>query len=54
MALVIGIRTYVDNWEWGQYNDHFGVQIFDNVTLERTYKRSIFDFVNFIKAHGES
>ncbi|KAI8960253.1 beta-glucosidase [Daldinia sp. FL1419] len=46
--------AYVDNWEWGQYDDRFGVQAFDNVTLERVYKRSIFDFVDFIRGHSET
>ncbi|KAI1803942.1 beta-glucosidase [Daldinia bambusicola] len=46
--------AYIDNWEWGQYNDRFGVQAFNNVTLERSYKRSIFDFVDFVRAHSET
>mgnify|MGYP003947238173 CR=1 FL=1 len=41
--------SFVDNWEWGQYDDHFGVQAFNFTTLETYYKRSIFDFVDFFR-----
>ncbi|KAH8587949.1 glycoside hydrolase superfamily [Bisporella sp. PMI_857] len=51
VAGIIG-WTFVDNWEWGQYASHYGVQSFDNVTLERYYKRAIFDFSDFMIAHG--
>ncbi|KAI0376942.1 glycoside hydrolase family 1 protein [Hypomontagnella monticulosa] len=40
--------AFVDNWEWGEYNDRYGVQNFNRDTLERSYKRSIFDIVDFI------
>ncbi|OTA96796.1 glycoside hydrolase family 1 protein [Hypoxylon sp. CO27-5] len=46
--------AYVDNWEWGQFGDRYGVQTFNNVTLERSYKRSIFDIVDFINVHSSS
>jgi beta-glucosidase/6-phospho-beta-glucosidase/beta-galactosidase len=45
--------SLVDNWEWGTYGPRFGVQLFNNVTLERSYKRSIFDFVDFITGNTE-
>lgn len=44
--------SFVDNWEGGQYDDHFGVQGVDNATLKRYYKRGVFDFVDFVVAHG--
>jgi beta-glucosidase/6-phospho-beta-glucosidase/beta-galactosidase len=44
--------SFVNNWEWGEYDDKYGVQGFDNVTLERWYKRGIFDFVDFVVGHG--
>ncbi|CZR67291.1 related to beta-glucosidase [Phialocephala subalpina] len=44
--------SYVNNWEWGQYDDHYGVQAFNRTTLQTFYKRSIFDFVDFINAHS--
>lgn len=43
--------TFVDNWEWGQYDDRYGVQSFNHTTLQRYYKRSIFDFVDYIASH---
>lgn len=43
--------SFVDNWEWGEYNDRFGVQSFNQTTLERYYKRSIFDFVGYFQSH---
>ena len=51
---VVGILgwSYVNNWEWGEYDDHYGVQAFNRTTLERFYKRAIFDFVDFIAAHS--
>jgi beta-glucosidase/6-phospho-beta-glucosidase/beta-galactosidase len=51
MAGVIG-WAFIDNWEFGQYNDRYGVQTFNQTTLARTYKRAIFDFVDFMIAHG--
>ena len=44
--------AFVDNWEWGEYDARYGVQAYNSTTLERSYKRSIFDFVDFIVAHG--
>ncbi|KAH7111201.1 beta-glucosidase [Dactylonectria macrodidyma] len=44
--------AYVDNWEWGQYDDRFGVQTFNNVTQKRSYKRTLFDVVDFISSHS--
>lgn len=45
--------AFVNNWEWGEYDDRFGVQTFDNITLQRSYKRSLFDVVDFITSHTE-
>lgn len=50
MIGVIG-WAFVDNWEWGEYDDRYGVQAFNQTTLVRSYKRSIFDFVDFFRAH---
>lgn len=44
--------TAVDNWEWGLYNQMYGVQGFNMTTLDRYYKRSIFDVVDLFEAHG--
>jgi beta-glucosidase/6-phospho-beta-glucosidase/beta-galactosidase len=42
--------SYLSNWEWGEYDDHFGLEGFNFTTLESYYKRSIFDLVDYI--HG--
>lgn len=44
--------AFVDNWEWGEYNDRYGVQTFNMTTLEKTYKRTIFDYVDWMVSHG--
>ena len=44
--------SFVDNWEWGQYHDRYGVQAFNSTTLQRFYKRAIFDYVDFIRNHS--
>ena len=46
--------AFVDNWEWGEYDDRYGVQAYSSTTLERSYKRSIFDFVDFVVERGGS
>lgn len=43
--------SFIDNWEWGQYDDRYGVQAYNQTTLERTYKRAIFDYAHFILDH---
>lgn len=45
--------SFLDNWEWGQYNDKYGVQGFNATTQERFYKRAIFDYAGFIQDHIE-
>lgn len=46
--------SFVDNNEWGDYSDQFGLQTANRTTFERTYKRSFFDFVDFFQksVHG--
>lgn len=43
--------SYLDNWEWGQYDDRYGVQSYNETTMERTYKRAIFDYSEFMQEH---
>lgn len=43
--------SYLDNWEWGQYRDRYGVQVYNNVTMERRFKRAIFDYSDFMLRH---
>ncbi|QKX64810.1 uncharacterized protein TRUGW13939_11986 [Talaromyces rugulosus] len=44
--------SYVDNWEFGDYRPHFGLQTVNRTTQERHYKKSFFDIVDYIKARG--
>ncbi|KPI42607.1 Beta-glucosidase 4 [Cyphellophora attinorum] len=37
---------------FGDYDAHFGVQTVNRTTQERRYKKSFFDFVDFMKARG--
>ncbi|KXH65969.1 beta-glucosidase A [Colletotrichum salicis] len=43
--------SYLDNWEWGQYDDKYGVQGYNQTTQERFYKRAIFDYAGFVQEH---
>nr|AAC49036.1 beta-glucosidase [Nakazawaea wickerhamii]prf//2107160A beta-glucosidase [Nakazawaea wickerhamii] len=40
--------SFADNWEFGDYNQQFGLQVVNRTTQERFYKKSFFDFVGFI------
>ncbi|KAM0510998.1 hypothetical protein ACHAPE_010313 [Trichoderma viride] len=42
--------SFVDNWEFGDFTPHYGMQTVDRTTQERHYKKSLFDFVDFIQA----
>jgi beta-glucosidase/6-phospho-beta-glucosidase/beta-galactosidase len=44
--------SFADNWEFGDYDSHFGIQTVNRTTQERRYKKSFFDFVDFMKARG--
>jgi beta-glucosidase/6-phospho-beta-glucosidase/beta-galactosidase len=44
--------SFADNWEFGDYDQHFGIQTVNRTTQERRYKKSFFDFVDFMKARG--
>ncbi|RYO93706.1 hypothetical protein DL766_004756 [Monosporascus sp. MC13-8B] len=44
--------SYTDNWEFGDYDAHFGIQTVNRTTQERRYKKSFFDLVDFMKARG--
>ncbi|KAI6779253.1 beta-glucosidase A [Emericellopsis cladophorae] len=43
--------SYLDNWEWGQYDDMYGVQVYNKTTMQRRFKRAIFDFTDFMLQH---
>ncbi|KIV77758.1 hypothetical protein PV11_09539 [Exophiala sideris] len=42
--------SFLDNWEFGEYADKYGVVGWNATTLQRYYKRTIFDFVDFASA----
>ncbi|KIX06488.1 uncharacterized protein Z518_04464 [Rhinocladiella mackenziei CBS 650.93] len=42
--------TFADNWEFGDYDAHFGLQTVNRTTMERRYKKSFFDLVDFVNA----
>jgi beta-glucosidase/6-phospho-beta-glucosidase/beta-galactosidase len=44
--------SFADNWEFGDYQQHFGIQTVNRTTQERNYKKSFFDLVDFMKARG--
>lgn len=44
--------SMLDNWEFGTFDQHFGMQVVDRTTLQRYYKRSFFDFIDFFHSHG--
>ncbi|KAJ9091078.1 hypothetical protein QFC19_009252 [Naganishia cerealis] len=41
--------SFLDNWEFGSYEEHYGMQTVNRTTQERSYKRSFFDFVDFFQ-----
>ncbi|KAF4553720.1 Hypothetical protein D9617_6g094520 [Elsinoe fawcettii] len=44
--------SFADNWEFGDYDAHFGIQTVNRTTQERRYKKSFFELVDFVKARG--
>ena len=44
--------SMLDNWEFGSFAQHFGMQVVNQTTQERYYKRSFFDFIDFFHSHG--
>lgn len=44
--------SFMDNWEFGSYEQQFGLQVVNRTTLERTYKKSFFDLVDFMGARN--
>jgi len=42
--------SFADNWEFGDYNAHFGLQTVNRTSQERRYKKSFFELVDFVKA----
>lgn len=44
------VWTFSDDLEFSTYESRFGLQTVNRATQERAYKRSFFDFVDFMKA----
>lgn len=40
--------SFADNWEFGDYDSHFGIQTVNRTTQERRYKKSFFELVDFV------
>lgn len=49
---VVGVYAWsmADNWEFGDYDSHFGIQTVNRTTQERRYKKSFFDMAEFMAA----
>ena len=46
--------SFVDNWEFGDNGQQFGIQKVNRTTQQRYYKKSFFDLVDFVKARQPS
>lgn len=46
--------SWADNWEFGDYEQHFGIQTVNRTTQERRYKKSFFDFVDFVESRRQA
>jgi beta-glucosidase/6-phospho-beta-glucosidase/beta-galactosidase len=42
--------SFADNWEFGDFDAHFGIQTVNRTTQVRRYKKSFFDFVDFVES----
>ncbi|KXJ86155.1 putative beta-glucosidase [Microdochium bolleyi] len=42
--------SFADNWEFGDYDAHFGIQTVNRTTQEKRYKKSFFDLAEFMNA----
>jgi beta-glucosidase/6-phospho-beta-glucosidase/beta-galactosidase len=45
--------SFADNWEFGDFDAHFGIQTVNRTTQERRYKKSFFDLVNFVESRRQ-
>jgi beta-glucosidase/6-phospho-beta-glucosidase/beta-galactosidase len=45
--------SFADNWEFGDYDQQFGIQTVNRTTQERRYKKSFFDFVDFVQSRRQ-
>ncbi|KAL6157796.1 hypothetical protein ACJQWK_07336 [Exserohilum turcicum] len=45
--------SWADNWEFGDYDQHFGIQTVNRTTMVRRYKKSFFDYVDFVESRRQ-
>jgi beta-glucosidase/6-phospho-beta-glucosidase/beta-galactosidase len=45
--------SFADNWEFGDFDARFGIQAVNRTTQVRNYKKSFFDFVDFIESRRQ-
>jgi len=38
----------MDNWEFGDYGQQFGLQVVNRTTQERYFKKSFFDIIQYV------
>lgn len=41
---------FADNWEWGTFDHRFGVQYNNRTSQQRSYRRSLFDTIDFVES----
>lgn len=41
--------SFADNWEFGDYSQQFGIQAVNRTSQQRSYKKSFFDMVDFVR-----
>ena len=46
--------SWADNWEWGSFDITLGMQTVNLTSQERSYKRSMFDVVDFIQSNMQT
>lgn len=45
--------SWADNWEFGDYAQHFGLQTVNRTTQVRRYKKSFFEYVDFVESRRQ-
>ncbi|KAI0189867.1 glycoside hydrolase [Astrocystis sublimbata] len=46
--------SFIDNWEFGDLTQQFGMQVLNHTTQQRFFKKSFFDIVDFVGARLSS
>jgi beta-glucosidase/6-phospho-beta-glucosidase/beta-galactosidase len=45
--------SWADNWEFGDFEQQFGIQTVNRTTMVRRYKKSFFEFVDFVEGRRQ-